>query len=428
MHPAWWMDMGVPMAVRFFSNKERIGGHIQTLARYNSTPGRGITRFSYTEEDRLAREYVLDRAAELGLRISIDPVGNIRARLEGGDTKAPAVLTGSHLDTVLYGGKYDGAVGVVCGLEALTVFKEQGFKPERSIELIVFSEEEGVNFGAGLAGSRSLVGIYSTEDLKAFTNDQGISMYEATTRFGLDPDSLDDHVLKPGQIHAMVEVHIEQSLVLDTERIPLGIVTGIAGMKRLKVEIEGQPNHAGATPMKYRKDPMAGAAEAISMIEKIAGSHATASTVGTVGKITCIPNIVNVIPRKVEFFVDTRDVEPAGMETVSRALGEKLEQLSAERGLKCTLTNTGEIDPTQCADTVVQALEDSAGKRGIAYMRMNSGALHDTAVLAGITDIGMLFVPSIGGRSHVPEERTELDDIAKGCDVLMGALQRLSKL
>jgi allantoate deiminase len=416
------------MAGGLSSKKERLGRHIERLARFNATPGRGITRFSYTEQDRQARKYLLNAAAELGLQIITDPVGNMRARLEGKDRDAPPVLTGSHIDTVLYGGKYDGVVGVVCGLEALTVFKEQDFKPGRAIELIIFAEEEGANFGSGLAGSKALVGIYSPEDLKKMTNDDGVSMYEAARRFGLDPGTMDRHVLKPGQIHAMVEIHIEQSLVLDTEKIPVGIVTGIAGMKRLKVEIEGQPNHAGATPMRYRKDPMAGAAEVVSTIEETAGSRALPTTVGTVGKIICSPNVVNVIPEKVELFVDTRDVDPAGVETVSRALMDKLEQLAAERGLRYSVTNMGEIEPTLCAETVVEALQESAEKRGIANMRMGSGALHDTAVLAGVTDIGMLFVPSIGGRSHVPEEKTDLQDITKGSDVLMGALQRLSAL
>ena len=412
----------------FSSDSDRLGRHIEALARFNSTPGRGITRFSYSEQDRKAREYLLDRADELGLRVSIDPVGNIRARLEGRDPEAPPVLTGSHIDTVLHGGKYDGVVGVVCGLEALTVFKEQGFKPGRAIELIVFAEEEGVNFGAAMAGSKALVGIYSAEDLRTLTNDEGVSMYQAAERFGLEPQKMDQHVLKADQVHAMVEVHIEQSLVLDTEKIPVGIVTGIAGMKRLKVEIEGQPNHAGATPMRYRQDPMAGAAEIVSAIEHTSRSRALPTTVGTVGKIICSPNAVNVIPEKVELYVDTRDVDPAGMEIVSQALTDKLKQLVAERGLKYNLTNMGEIQPKRCSETVVAALQESADNRGIASMLMTSGALHDTAVLAGVTDIGMLFVPSIGGRSHVPEEQTDLQDITRGADVLIGALQGLSAL
>jgi len=416
------------MAGDFSSNSERIGTHIEKLTCNNSTPGSGITRFSYTEQDRQARNYLLDRSAELGLQITIDPVGNIRARLEGRDRDASPILTGSHIDTVLHGGKYDGVVGVACGLEALTVFTEKGFKPGRAIELIIFTEEEGVNFGAALAGSKALVGVYSPEDLQKLTNDNGVSMYQAAERFGLEPGTMDQHVLKPAQIHAMVEVHIEQSLVLDIEKIPVGIVTGIAGMKRFKVEIEGQPNHAGATPMRYRKDPMVGAAEIISTIEETSRSRALPATVGTVGRIICSPNAVNVIPEKVDLFVDTRDVDSAGMDTVSEALRDKLEHLAAERGLRYTITNMGKIEPTLCTETGVETLQESAEKRGIAHMPMSSGALHDTAVLAGITKIGMLFVPSIGGRSHVPEENTDLRDITKASDVLIGALQRLSEL
>jgi allantoate deiminase len=416
------------MAGNFACNSERIGRHIDALARFNATPGRGITRFTYSQEDREARRYLMDRAAELGLWATVDPVGNIRARLEGRDRDAPPVLTGSHIDTVPYGGRYDGVVGVVCALEALTVFTERGFKPDRAIELIVFAEEEGASFGSGLAGSKALTGIYSSEDLKTMMDDHGISMFEAAERFGLEPAAMSRQVLKPGEIRAMVEVHIEQSVVLDTEKIPVGIVTGIVGMKRLKVEIQGQPNHAGATPMKYRKDPMAAAARVISTIEDTAASRALPATVGTVGKIACHPNAVNVIPEKVELSVDTRDVDPRGVEMVCRAMENELENLAKERGVRYSVRTMGEIEPTRCSETVVEALLHSADHRGIAYLPMTSGALHDSAVLAGITEIGMLFVPSIGGRSHVPEEKTDIQDIAGGADVLIGALHRLSQL
>jgi len=416
------------MTNNHISNKERIDKHIDTLAWYNSTPTKGITRFSYTEQDRKAREYLLDKMAELGLQITQDSVGNIRARLEGSYSDAPPVLTGSHIDTVRHGGKYDGVVGVVCALEALTVFKEQSYIPQRPIDLIIFVEEEGVNFGAGLAGSKALVGTYTPETLKTLVNDDGVSMYDGAKSFGLDPDTMGDHLLKPGDAHAMVEVHIEQSVVLDTEKISLGIVTGIAGIEWLRVEIEGQPDHAGAMPMQYRKDPMAGAAEIIATIEETARSGALPTTVATVGKILCSPNVPNVIPEKVHLVVDIRDVDPAGIETVTRMLIQKLEQVASRRNLSYTVKNVSSIGPTTCSEKVVDALEQSAKKRGIAYKYMISGALHDTAVLAGITEVGMLFVPSIHGRSHCPQEYTSIDDIAKGCDVLLGALEKLSKL
>jgi hydantoinase/carbamoylase family amidase len=365
---------------------------------------------------------------ELGLEIDVDPIGNIRARLEGTSRDASPVLTGSHIDSVIHGGKYDGPVGVICGLEALTLLKEREFQPERPLELIVFVEEEGVNFGAAMAGSKALVGTYSVDDLKGLINDEGVSMYEAARGFGLDPDQMGKHVMKPGEVHAMIEVHIEQSIVLDTEKIPLGVVTGIAGMRRFRIEIEGQSNHAGATPMSYRRDPMAAAAEVISTIEETARSRATPATVGTVGKVLCHPNMVNVIPQSVEVFVDTRDLEPAGMEAVTGAFMERLDRIGTERGLKTTVESMGAIEPTECSERVVEVLQRSAEAQGIDCKRMISGALHDAAVLAGVTEVAMLFVPSVDGRSHCPEEHTAIEDIAKACDALTGALVELSKL
>jgi len=265
------------------------------------------------------------------------------------------------------------------------------------------------------------------ETMKQLVNDDGVSMYEAAKKAGFDPDSMTRRLIAPGDVHAMLEIHIEQSLVLDTERIPVGIVTGIAGMKRLRIRIDGQPNHAGATPMRYRRDPMAGAALVISAVEEAAAKKALPTTVGTVGKVVCSPNVINVIPRSVEVFVDTRDVDPKGMDAVVSTLESTLERLSRERGLTCRMDTLGEIEPTLCSKRVVDALQGAAEQREIPFMRMTSGALHDTAVLAGVTDIGMLFVPSKDGRSHVPEERTELDDIRKGCDVLIGALVELTR-
>jgi hydantoinase/carbamoylase family amidase len=181
-------------------------------------------------------------------------------------------------------------------------------------------------------------------------------------------------------------------------------------------------------PMQYRKDPMAGAAEIITAIEETAKSGALPTTVATVGKVLCSPNVPNVIPEKVQFVVDIRDVEPEGIESVTHAVMQKLEQVASQRSLRYTVKNMSSISPTTCSEKVVDALERSAKNRGIPYKRMISGALHDTAVLAGITDAGMLFVPSIHGRSHCPEEYTDIDDIARGCDVLLGALKELSKL
>lgn len=429
-------------------DEKRILQDIETLAGFNSTPGEGITRFSYSREDRQARDYLISRMEEAGLTVRTDPIGTIFGRLEGSHGRVepedlkdadpstlPPILTGSHIDTVVHGGKYDGVVGTVCALEALRSIREDsaesgkvagGNAPTlRPLEMIVFPEEEGANFGSPLAGSKALTGIYTAKDLKKLINDQGVGMYDAARDFGLDPDAMPSHILRPGDVHAMIEVHVEQSIVLDREALPVGVVTGIAGMRWIKVTIDGEPNHAGATPMAYRHDPMPGAAELALAVEQ-AAREAGPTTVGTSAKINCIPNVPNVIPRRVELYLDIRDVRREGMKHVITRVREKLDELETNRGLRCSMEITGSVEPTACAPGIINALKKSAGRSGIPYMEMTSGALHDTAIMAQVADIGMLFVPSIDGRSHVPEENTTIEDIRKGCEVLEGALLELA--
>ena len=405
---------------------ERIKEHLDRLSQFNMTPGKGITRYSYSPEDRQARDYLIDYMEELGLDVSVDPIGNIRARLEGTAPQAPIVMTGSHIDTVLHGGKFDGPAGVAASLEAITVMVEEGIKPVNPIELIIFVEEEGSGFNLPMAGSKSLIGEYSIEDMKEAYNNQGISMYQAAKDFGLEVDNIADHQIKPGQVKAMLELHIEQSVVLDANEIPVGIIEGIAGMKWVKIELQGVGNHAGATPMDYRHDPMVGAGQLITAIDRISKEEALPTTVGTVGKIQCYPNVANVIPERVELVLDVRDVDGKVIDLLLLGVKEELTRIGEEYGLETKLEIMGEIDPIQVSENVVKTLRNSAEKRGIEYNMMNSGALHDTAVLGSLTDIGMIFVPSIDGRSHVPEEDTNYKDIKLGADILLDSIIELA--
>jgi allantoate deiminase len=405
---------------------ERIEAHIKTLATFTSTPGSGCTRLTYSKEYSQALGYLKNEMERVGLTISVDPVGTVRARLAGRNPRLAPVLTGSHIDSVFHGGNYDGAAGVVCALEALAAIQEAGIVPERPLELIIFPEEEGPNFGSPLAGSKALTGIYDVGKLKSLENEAGVSMYQAAMEYGLEPDAMPAHILRSSDVHAMIELHVEQSIVLDSENIPLGVVTGIAGMRWVRVRIGGTANHAGATPMKYRSDPMAGAALVISEVEHAARFAAGERTVATVGRISCAPNAPNIIPEAVEFTVDVRDIETSGIEKVIAAVTVKLEEVCADRSLEYEIQERKVADPTVCAPLVVEALKSAAGRRGYPFLEMMSGALHDAAVMAGITPTGMLFLPSVGGRSHVPEERTDHGDIVKGCNVLIGALMELS--
>jgi hydantoinase/carbamoylase family amidase len=399
---------------------------IDGISAFNATAGNGYTRFSYSEADRQAREYLIRKFNELGLSIRVDGVGNIRARLDGTRRGARVVMTGSHIDTVRNGGKFDGVVGVVCALEVVRSIVEEGRRLTHPIEIVVFAEEEGSNFMATMAGSKAMTGKYCVQDLKELVNEDGTSMYQTVKRFGLDPDRLEDEVIRPGEIKAMIEVHIEQGAMLAEEKVPIGIVEAIAGIKTFSIELEGVSNHAGTTPMHLRKNPMTAAARIISELDDIIKEMGTPKTVGTVGKILCEPNVPNIIPGKVSFTIDLRDVVPVGINAVETRLRERIQEEATRGRLGSTITVVSATEPISLDEVIVAAIERVAIRKGVAYRRMQSGAVHDSSVLAGITKVGMIFVPSINGRSHAPEEQTDIKDILVACDVLCGVINELA--
>lgn len=409
------------------SNLNRIRDRIQELAKFNATPDLGVTRFSYSREDRMARDYIINEMILIGLGVTVDAVGNIRGRMIGRENNEPPVMTGSHIDTVFHGGKFDGAVGTVCALEALTVLSENHVVLRRPVEIIVFAEEEGSNFNSTMAGSKTLVGKYSVEDLKNIHSSEGMSMFEMAADFGLHPETAPDYILNAGDIHAMIEIHVEQSVVLDSKGIAIGIVEAIYGSKCLKITLKGEPNHAGATPMNLRKDPIVAAAEIISGIDNAVKNEANSTTVATVGKIICSPNVSNCIAGEVCFTVDIRDVEDTGIETVCSAIEKLVGQAAYKTGTEASIENIAQSDVVRMSDKVINIIEKAAIENNTVYQRINSGAVHDSAMFAKITDTGMIFVPSIKGRSHVPEEDTSFDDIKQGCDLLLKSLIMLAE-
>jgi len=410
------------------TNLERIRNDIQYISKFNTTSGDGTTRFSYTEEDKKVREYLIKEMKKIGLNIIVDPIGNIRGKMEGKDSSLPSVMAGSHIDTVEHGGNFDGVAGVISALEALRVMKENNYKPEHSLEIIVFVEEEGPNFNFPLGGSRIITGAYSVDDLKKQINANGVSMYEAAEKFGLNPEKMNDFLIDKGDIKAMIELHIEQSVVLDELNIPVGIVKAAAGRKWIEIEILGDSNHAGATPMKFRRDAMVGASKIISKVDEITTEKAFESTVATVGKINCYPNVPNVIPEKVVFVLEIRDTDKNGIEIVKNEVEKNIEVICDKLNLKYKIKELSKTEPIIFSDKVLNILKESAEEQNIKYKRMNSGALHDACLMANVTDVGMIFVPSIKGRSHCPEEFTNYEDIKIGADVLLGALKKLSSI
>ncbi|WP_158280374.1 Zn-dependent hydrolase [Sediminicurvatus halobius] len=406
-------------------NVDRVRGHIERIAGFTASPGEGATRMSYSPEYRAACEYVMAHAAGLGAEARLDAIGSVRLRLPSSDAAAPAVLVGSHLDSVPHGGDLDGVLGVVLGLEVMEVLVREGVRPARPLEVIAFVEEEGATFRCPLAGSQLLTGALPAEATGELRDESGRSLAEAARAFACDPARLADDRLRPESVRAMLEVHIEQGRVLESAGVPVGIVECIAGSENHRLRLEGRADHAGTTPMPLRRDALAAAAEVVLAAERLAGEPARPDTVATVGRLLCRPNAANVVPGAVELSLDVRDVHAERLDDAVATLAAAIEAIAERRGLRHQRERTARSEPVACAPVLVELLEETARHLGISHRRLASGALHDAAILTRITEAAMLFVPSVDGASHVPEERTEDADIEQGAEVLLGAVRTL---
>lgn len=405
---------------------DRIRAHVEAIARFTATPGQGATRMTYSPEYRAGCDYLLGEAARLGLEGRLDAVGNVRIRLPGTDPAAAAVVVGSHIDSVRHGGDFDGVLGVVCGLEALEVLVHEGIRPLHSIELISFIEEEAGTFACPLAGSKAVAGRFETGDLHHIRDEAGESLYDRARGFDVNPDNLITDRLQPESVKAMLELHIEQSPLLESEGIPVGIVDSIAGSETCRLRLEGVANHAGTTPMGQRRDALAAAAGIVLAVERMATASDRESAVATVGRIQCHPNAGNVIPGRVDLSLDVRDVRKADIDTMVSEILAAAEAISAERNIILHVDHTGGSLPRPFSRHIVDRMTAIADRDGIPHRLMHSGALHDAATFTDITDVAMLFVPSRDGRSHTPEEWTDWADIEPGANLLLATLHDLA--
>lgn len=403
-------------------NLKRLMKDIEVLSSFNETLGEGCTRFSYSEEDKKARDYIINEMKKIGLKVIVDPVGNIRGILEGENPNEPVIMSGSHIDTVYKGGKLDGNLGVVCALEVARVLVENKVSLKRPYEVIVFTEEEGSNFGYNLVGSKVFTGNCNLEKIKELKDKNGESMYEKIKGLDLNPDDLQKCIVNPSEIKGFVELHIEQGNVLDLENKSVGIVSGIVGLQWYEIEIKGKPNHAGATPMHSRKDPLVFASKIISQIPTIVKDKGDNSIVATVGNILCKPNAINVIPESVKFTIDIRGINIENVSLVVDEIDKMLKEESFDYKINL-LTQAREV---KLSENILNVIEESAIEEKISYKKMYSGANHDSSIMAQITDVAMIFVPSVDGRSHCPEEYTKEKDIEKGCQLLLSSIIKLT--
>ncbi|MGH7672512.1 MAG: Zn-dependent hydrolase [Gemmatimonadales bacterium] len=384
--------------------------------------GGGCYRPLYGDAWATACDTVQRWMKDAGLAVRRDAVGNLWGRVEG-SAGGKAVVTGSHIDTVRRGGRLDGALGIVAGLVAVRTLTAAHGRPKRPLELLVVCEEEGSRFATNFWGSRAIAGMIGPDEAAGVTDGDGVSLATAMRQRGLDPAKIPSAARD--DLDAFVELHIEQGAVLEASRAPLGVVSVIAGGVHLEIVVTGRPDHAGTTPMDLRRDALVGAAAMIQAVQSIAAALGRPA-VATVGKLRLEPDQINVVPGRVTFTVDLRHAELSGRRALEERIRSLCVTIASERGLDVEIRTLHERPPVPMDAGVRDVLARAATDAGVTPVTLVSGAGHDAQVLAARCRVGMLFVPSIGGRSHCPEEATDPAHLALGAQVLARALRLLA--
>lgn len=416
-HPA-----GVVTLIRI--NETRLNERLAYLGRYGRTAEGGVTRYALSLEEKAATDTVAAWMKEAGLEVRRDAVGNLFGRLPGRKA-GPAVLTGSHLDSVPNGGDYDGPAGVLTALEVVESFREQGLVPEYPIEVLSMIGEEGSRFPYGLMGSSFLSGSFPYDELESMSDRRGTRLADGLRAYGADPDRAREAVVQPGAYKAYVEVHIEQSGLLEAKGLPVGIVSGIAGMRQARGVIRGRAEHAGACPMELRKDPMPAAAEVILEVER-AARESGPTTRATVGFVQARPGAANVIPAQVELSFDIRDLDAERRDACVERVRWFFLNACAKRGLVGEFEIQHTSTPINCDPGIIATMEAAARQLGLDPFQLPSGAVHDGANIAQLCPVGMIFLRSRDGLSHCPQEYTSPEDLATGARLLAETLWRLA--
>ncbi|MTI68125.1 MAG: M20 family metallo-hydrolase [Firmicutes bacterium] len=408
------------------TNLLRIKKDIENLSEFNETPENGLTRFSLTESDKKARNYLKNELKKHNLKVYEDAAGNLFGKMESEIKNKPSIIIGSHFDSVKNGGNFDGPAGVIMALEIMRVLKEENVKLEYPIEFVAMIEEEGGRFGSGLFGSRAMVGDVSYKDLLKNKDESGISMAKAFEDFGFNPKDIKKAKRNPKDILAFIELHIEQGPVLKNENKDVGIVKSIVGINELKVTIKGRADHAGTTPMNMRKDALLASSLIISKINDFALSRE--NTVATVGSIKALPNAFNIVSEKVEFSVDIRSSNLESINFVKENITKELRLLEKDLGISWNIENLIDVKPTNLSEKILNTFINNANKNNFSYKKMISGAGHDAMVMANITDVGLIFVPSKDGKSHSCLEWTDYEDLQKGIELIYHTILEMGEI
>lgn len=405
-------------------NEERLYQHLLELGKIGENENCGITRLSFTKEEKEAKKLVESYMKQAGLDVREDAVGNLIGRKEGLNPEAAIILIGSHLDTVPNGGKFDGTLGVIAGIEVLQSMNENGIKTIHPMEVIAFTDEEGSRFGSGMLGSRGIAGTLKTDALR-HTDQDGISIAEAMEKAGLDPKKIDDSARKGETVKAYLELHIEQGQVLENKNLPVGIVTGIAGPLWVKFTLTGEAGHAGSTPMNLRRDPMIAASKIIGYIDAETRKYANAVT--TIGKIAALPGGINVIPQQIEFTLDLRDSDESIRDEIENKIKFYAGQICHESKIELNITVLQRVAPCPCSQEICGIIEEACTAAGVHSAYLMSGAGHDGMQFKDFCPIGMIFVRSTKGISHRPDEWSSKEDCGNGAEVLYYTILKLDK-
>lgn len=401
---------------------------LEELAAF-STAGPGVTRLLYTEEWSRAQIFLQEKMAGLGLEVSVDKVGNVYGRLSGRDPQQKVILTGSHIDTVVNGGKYDGAYGIAAAMIALQDLQRNFGQPQRTLEVVSFCEEEGSRFPLAYWGSGHVTERYDGSEAETCMDAEGVTLKAAMAQSSFLQDITEEKASKRtgvrNDIGAFVELHIEQGIILEKTDTQIGVVQGIVGQRRYVVKVSGIANHAGTTPMFMRQDALASAVEMLYVLESSAKT-AGEPLVATSGKLEVNPNTPNVIPGEVLFTLDIRHSEEDELERFCEKLLAECNEIAVKRGVTLEVTSVLHTVPAPMDMKLSAMLENICRQQGKTYRTMVSGAGHDAQLLAPRCPTAMIFVPSRAGISHSPEEYTSPEQLAAGLEVLTAMLYELA--
>jgi beta-ureidopropionase / N-carbamoyl-L-amino-acid hydrolase len=410
-------------------NKRRLMRDLNLIGRIGLGSHGAVTRLVFSVKELRSRQVLIHLMGQAGLKIRIDAIGNIFGRMEGSDAKSPAVLAGSHLDTVIHGGKYDGPVGVIGALEAVRTINENKLPVAAPLEVVCFVGEESSRFGFSTLGSSLVAGEVRPQDLVNAVDQQGMKLADVLAGLGISRRNLGAIKRNPKELKAYLELHIEQGPILEAKNKRIGLVTAIAAPSRFRVVFTGQADHSGTTPMDMRKDALVASAQLIEFVEKTCrqfSSMAKGRVVGTVGAIKIEPGVINAVPGRSELAVDIRGISAQSKDLVAKRVKQKATAIGSARGIGVEILPIREEHPVPLDKRLLRVTKKLCDQKGLAYEIMPSGAGHDAMQMAKITPAGMIFIPSTSGISHNPLEWTDPEDITLGTQLLMETMIKVA--